>query len=78
MNTIRAGVAVKKPECPVLSVIPEADDTIPPANQQKLATAFGADTLRYQGMSHVGPLLSVRAREVAAGVIAWVTSRKGA
>lgn len=77
LNAISAGVQVKKPSCPVLSVIPEADDSIPPAEQQKLAQWAGADTLRFKGMSHVGPLLSKRAGEVAKLVQTWVENRRG-
>ncbi len=72
MNTIRAGVTITKPKCPVLVVIPESDDTIPPDHQQKLAGFLGADSLRFKGMSHVGPLLSKRAKEVARAVLTWL------
>ena len=61
--------------CPRLAVIPEGDDTIPAAAQQLLATRLGADTLRYAHMSHVGPLLSTRAAEVAVNVFDWIHRR---
>eukprot|EP01036_Dinobryon_divergens_P026352 gene26352-34988_t len=62
-------------DCPRLAVIPEEDDTIPAAAQQLLATRLGADTLRFAHMSHVGPLLSVRAAEVAVSVFDWIHRR---
>jgi pimeloyl-ACP methyl ester carboxylesterase len=75
LNAITQGVTTSKPKCPVLVVIPETDDTIAPAEQQKLATWAKADTLRYAGMSHVGPLLSRRGAEVAAAVVGWLRAR---
>ena len=62
-------------DCPRLVVIPEEDDTVPAVAQQLLATMLGADTLRYALMSHVGPLLSVRAAEVAVNVFDWIHRR---
>jgi pimeloyl-ACP methyl ester carboxylesterase len=76
LDTISKGVAAAKPRCPVLSVIPEADDTIPPAEQQALAAWCSADTLRFEHMSHVGPLLSRRGNEVASSVLQWLTERR--
>lgn len=75
LNAIAKGITVAKPTCPTLSVIPEADDTITPENQQALAKWADADTHRYKGMSHVGPLLSKRATEVAQAVLSWVRKR---
>jgi pimeloyl-ACP methyl ester carboxylesterase len=72
LNAIRAGVHVVRPVCPVLSIIPEADDTVPPAQQQELARWCSADTMRFRGMSHVGPLLSRRREEVARAVATWL------
>lgn len=77
LNAISAGVRTAKPGCPVLCVIPEADDTIAPARQQELAKWCSADTLRFQGMSHVGPLLSTRGGEVAALAAQWLEFRIG-
>jgi pimeloyl-ACP methyl ester carboxylesterase len=75
LNAVQSGVECQAPTCPVLSIIPEADDTIPPADQQALAAAYHADTHRYAGMSHVGTLLSTRAQEVAKDAIAWIRKR---
>jgi pimeloyl-ACP methyl ester carboxylesterase len=74
LREISAGVSAAKPLCPTLSVIPEADDTVAPDRQQALATWANADTLRYAGMSHVGPLLSRRATAVAKQVVRWLLS----
>ena len=75
LNAISAGIKAAKPKCPVLSVIPEADDSIEPAKQQALASWAKADTMRFAGMSHVGPLLSKRGTEVARAVVAWLRAR---
>lgn len=75
LNELKKGVATQNPVCPTLVVIPEADDTVTPEHQQELARWAGADTVRYKGMSHVGPLLSTRATEVATAVAHWVRAR---
>jgi pimeloyl-ACP methyl ester carboxylesterase len=49
----------------ILSVIPGADDTISPCQQAALSSKLRATQLEYPGMSHVGPLLSTRAPQVA-------------
>ncbi len=76
LNALSKGVEVKKPVCPTLSVIPEADDTVAPADQEAIATWAHADTLRFQGMSHVGTLMSRRGAEVARAVLTWIRERK--
>lgn len=75
LTALSKGVEADKPKCPVLAVIPEADDTVPPKTQQAIAKWAAADTLRFHNMSHVGPLLSTRAPEVARSVLAWLKAR---
>lgn len=58
--------------CPVLSVIPLADDTVKPESQEILANLLCADVLKFDGMSHCGPLLSRRAPEVAKACVDWI------
>ena len=72
LNTIAEGISCIKPTCPVLVVIPEADDTIHPSLQRELARYMQADILSYPHMSHVGPLLSTNAQNVAQDVIDWI------
>ena len=36
---------------------------------------LGADVLEYSQMSHVGPLLSTRAGDVAADVVGWASEK---
>ena len=57
-----------------LGVIPLDDDTVAPAEQIAFAEAIGAKALKYDGMSHVGPLLGERSHQVAAAVADWVLS----
>lgn len=78
LNDLVNGVKVEVPKSPVLSIIPEADDTVPPVRQQALAAWAGADTFRFKGMSHVGTLMSRRAPEVAKAVVDWVRNRRRA
>ncbi|MCC7102808.1 MAG: alpha/beta hydrolase [Fimbriimonadaceae bacterium] len=74
LNEIRTGVSVTLPKARTLSVIPLADDTVSPADQMKLARWVKADILQFEGMSHVGPLLSTNARDVAKLVVKWLKS----
>lgn len=71
LDKISAGVTVKKPTVPVLVVTGTSDTDILPTLQQTVVDAYGADHLVYHGMSHVGPLMSRRAEEVAEAVLTW-------
>jgi pimeloyl-ACP methyl ester carboxylesterase len=75
LQTIAAGIAVQPPPCPTLVVLGEQDTDIPYQTGLALAEWAGADVLLYRGMSHVGPLLSRRAEEVAQMVVAWCGRR---
>jgi pimeloyl-ACP methyl ester carboxylesterase len=77
MNEIRKGIPAAKPKSPTLVVIGEKDTDIPPATSRALAKWAGADIHEYKNMSHVGPLMSTRAREVAQKVIAWLDAKLG-
>lgn len=72
LNEIREGIATTKPTCPSLVVIGEADTSITPSMSKALAKWSGADIHSYPGMSHVGPLMSRRAKEVASEVVRWL------
>lgn len=75
MNQIRKGISTKKPHCPVMVVLGEKDTDVPHATGLALAKWALADTKTYPGMSHVGPLMSTRAEEVAATVATWLDSK---
>ena len=75
LNEIAAGIAVQRPACPTLVVLGEQDTDIPYQTGLALATWANADVLLFHGMSHVGPLLSQRAEEVAQMVVAWCQQR---
>ena len=71
-----SGVACDPPPtCPTLVVIPEADTSIPATSQKQLAIYLKADSLCYPRMSHVGPLLSNKAKIVASEVANWIISK---
>jgi pimeloyl-ACP methyl ester carboxylesterase len=76
VRALHDGVECRKPTCPVLAIIGREDTDIPPAVSRSVAQAYGADVQEYAGMSHVGPLLSRRAREVAAAVAHWLDARR--
>lgn len=75
MTALRQAVPVEPPKCPVLVIVGMKDTDIPPAVSLKVADAFAADVFRYAGMSHVGPLMSTRAREVARQSLEWIGER---
>lgn len=75
VRALREGVEAERPECPVLVVIGTADGDIAPEASQALASWAGADVQSYEGMSHVGPLLSARAPEVAQAAAGWLRLR---
>jgi pimeloyl-ACP methyl ester carboxylesterase len=75
MDALRAGVSCKKPRCPVLAVLGTADTDILHATGLALASWAGADVHTYRNMSHVGPLMSRRAAEVAGAVVGWLRAR---
>ena len=60
-----------KPRCKALFVISGLDTDVPPEQQAQWATEWGAPTLEYPTMSHVGPLLGTSARNVAGDVADW-------
>lgn len=66
---------VQRPACPTLVVLSEQDHDIPYQSGLALAQWAGADLHLYAGMSHVGPLLSRRAVEVARTTLAWCQAR---
>jgi pimeloyl-ACP methyl ester carboxylesterase len=75
LNTLRQGIAVAKPTRPVLTVLSEKDTDIPYTTGLKIAEWANADVHLYRGMSHVGPLMSKRYREVAQATLTWLSSR---
>lgn len=75
MNTIRAGVNARKPQCPTLVMIGNNDTDVAPEKSRLLAKWAGADVESYRGMSHVGPLLSTAAEHVAGDAVSWLTKR---
>ncbi|MEZ4614827.1 MAG: alpha/beta hydrolase [Caldilineaceae bacterium] len=66
-----AALEVSPPQCPTLVILGTQDEDIPYQMGLQLATWANADVHLYRGMSHVGPLLSCRAEEVAHAVVNW-------
>lgn len=75
VNEIRAGKEALRPACPVLVVLGQKDTDIPYTAGLELARWAGADVHLYAGMSHVGPLMSTRAAEVAQGILDWLKKK---
>lgn len=75
LNQIAAGIPAQPPTCPTLVVLSEQDTDIPYQTGLALAAWASADVVLYHGMSHVGPLLSRRAKEVAEMIGVWCQQR---
>ena len=71
LNQIAAGIPTQPPTCPTLVVLSEQDTDIPYQRGLALASWARADVMLYHGMSHVGPLLSRRAQQVAEMIRVW-------
>ena len=76
LNQIASGIPVPPPTCPTLVVLSEQDTDISYQTGLALATWAKADVMLYHGMSHVGPLLSHRAQEVAQTILTWLQWRQ--
>lgn len=74
MRAAYAGVQVDRPACPVLCIASQLDEDVPPALTAALALEWQADLLRTPAISHAGPLLGRSAADVAAQVVAWLSS----
>ena len=73
LRAAQAGMAVDAPACPVLCVVSQQDDDVPPAAGVALAHAWNAGVLRVPSTSHVGPLLGRVAATVATQVADWLS-----
>ena len=62
-------------KCFFLSIIPSNDDTIPMEKQIKLAKKLNANIIIYQDMFHIGPLLSLKAKQVAKDCLDWIEEK---
>lgn len=75
LRAAQAGIAVKRPPCPVLCIVSEQDDDVPPALTVALAADWHGNLLRAPSPSHVGPLLGRGAAAAAAQAAAWLSAR---
>jgi pimeloyl-ACP methyl ester carboxylesterase len=74
VRALRAGIEVRKPTFPVLVIASDKDTDIPPEVSRRVAEWARADYVEYREMSHVGPLLGRRARQVAQHTLGWLGS----
>lgn len=72
LREAQRGVAVARPACPVLCMVSDQDDDVPPAVTRAMAEAWGADVLQTLSASHVGPLLGRDAPAIAAQAVEWL------
>jgi pimeloyl-ACP methyl ester carboxylesterase len=69
MNEAVAGIPAPAPSCPVIVVISAADDDVPAALSQSVATGLSARVIFLRDASHVGPLLGRGAAAAAAQTV---------
>ena len=72
LREAQRGVAVARPACPVLCVVSDHDEDVPPAITRAMAEAWGADVLQTLSASHVGPLFGRDAAGIAAQAVEWL------
>ena len=75
LRTAHAGIEVEKPECPVLCIVSEQDEDVPPGITRALANEWNADLMEAPSSSHVGPLLGRCAPAIAGQVVTWLSAR---
>jgi pimeloyl-ACP methyl ester carboxylesterase len=75
MTALRDGVDVQRPTCPLLVIVSQKDTDVSPDTSMRVARTYTGDVLWYEGMSHVGPLMSTRANEVATAAEDWANRR---
>ncbi|HEU0307467.1 MAG TPA: alpha/beta hydrolase [Lysobacter sp.] len=75
LRAAHAGIEVAKPACPVLCIVSEQDEDVPPALTRLLAGEWNADLVQAPSPGHVGPLLGRCAPAMAAQAAAWLSVR---
>ncbi|WP_242110753.1 alpha/beta hydrolase [Luteimonas aquatica] len=70
-----AGIAVDAPSCPVLILVSERDEDVPPAIGAAWAQAWDAQLRRCPVDGHVAPLLGREAAAIAAQAGRWLSAR---
>lgn len=72
LREAQAGLAARKPDCPLLLIASAQDEDVPPAVARAMADAWGASLLQTSSTSHVGPLLGRHAAAIARQAAAWL------
>lgn len=72
LREAQRGIEVAHPACPVLCIVSDQDDDVPPAITRAMAEAWGADVLQTLSASHVGPLLGRDAVGIATQAVEWL------
>ncbi len=67
-----AGDDVARPACPVLFVLSQVDDDVPPEIPSAMAAAWSSDVLQTVSPSHAGPLLDRHAYGIALQTVEWL------
>ena len=75
LRDMAAGIPVKRPNCPCLVMIGKADTDIEAGIGREIVSSFGAESKSYEGFSHLGPLLGIRASELIEDALHWIESK---
>lgn len=72
MREACAGIALVRPDCPVLMLTSTDDQDVSPALMTAMAEGIGAAHIMLPDASHVGPLLGREAASSASRALAWL------
>lgn len=71
LNQIRQGIPAKPPTIPSLVIIGGDDKDVKPEDSKSLAKWASAKTILFPKMSHIGPLMGLKAKTVAGFALKW-------
>jgi pimeloyl-ACP methyl ester carboxylesterase len=75
LRVAHAGIEVVKPQCPLLCIVSEQDEDVPPMVTRSLANEWKAGLVQAPSPSHVGPLLGRCAPAIAVQAVTWLSAR---
>jgi pimeloyl-ACP methyl ester carboxylesterase len=75
LRVAHQGIEVARPACPVLCIVSEQDEDVPPGVIRAIANEWNADLIGAPSPSHVGPLLGRCAPATAVQAVTWLSAR---
>lgn len=77
LDEARAGIAVERPDCPILILASAEDHDVPLEHSLALAESLAAEVVVLDETSHVGPLLGRRAAACAEQALLFIARQGG-